>query len=82
MEGPPNSLDMNPIEHVWQALKAALHSQFPDIYAIHSGLERVCRNSRHVQCLLELGESNATYATRIILHGMRRGTQRGCFFLQ
>ena len=34
MDWPPNSPDMNPIEHVWRELKAKLHTQFPDTYAI------------------------------------------------
>jgi transposase len=40
-EWPPNSLDMNLIEHVWKALKAKLHARFPDTYALHGGPERV-----------------------------------------
>jgi len=30
MEWPPNSPNMNPIEHMWRVLKAALHKRFPD----------------------------------------------------
>jgi transposase len=32
---------MNPIEHIWKALKAKLHSRFPDTYALRGGPERV-----------------------------------------
>jgi len=41
MEWPPNSPDMNPIEHVWRALKAKLHSRFSDTHAIPGGPDRV-----------------------------------------
>jgi transposase len=41
IEWPPNSPDMNPIEHVWKALKAKLHARFPDTYALRGGPERV-----------------------------------------
>jgi transposase len=41
VEWPPNSPDMNPIEHVWKALKAKLHARFPDTYALRGGPERV-----------------------------------------
>jgi len=30
MEWPPNSPDMNPIEHLWGHLKLKLHRQYPD----------------------------------------------------
>ena len=41
MEWPPNSLDMNPIEHLWQTLKSKFHWRFPDIYCIRGGSEMV-----------------------------------------
>jgi len=41
LEWLPNSPDMNPIEHVWKALKAKLHSRFPDTFALRGGPERV-----------------------------------------
>ena len=30
MEWPPNSLDMNPIEHLWEHIKTELHRRYPD----------------------------------------------------
>ena len=41
MERPPNSPDMNPIEHIWRALKAALYARFPDTVAIRGGPDTV-----------------------------------------
>jgi hypothetical protein len=41
MEWPPNLPDMNPIEHIWRALKAALYAWFPDTVAIRGGPETV-----------------------------------------
>ena len=41
MEWHPNSPDMNPIEHIWRALKAKLYARFPDTYAIRGGPETV-----------------------------------------
>jgi transposase len=41
MEWPPNSPNMNPIEHIWRALKAALYARFPDTVAIPGGPETV-----------------------------------------
>ena len=42
MEWPPNSPDMNTIEHMWRVLKAALHKRFPDISTLWGGSEKVC----------------------------------------
>jgi len=41
VDWPPNSPDMNPIEHVWKALKAKLHFRFPDTYQLKGGPECV-----------------------------------------
>ena len=41
MEWPPNSPDMNPIEHMWRVLKAALHKRFPDTSTLRGGPEKV-----------------------------------------
>ena len=30
MEWPPNSPDMNPIEHIWDHIKRELHKRYPD----------------------------------------------------
>lgn len=41
MEWPPNSPDMNPIEHIWRVLKAALHKRYPDTNMLPGGPEKV-----------------------------------------
>ena len=33
---------MNPIEHMWRVLKAALHKCFPDTSTLRGGPEKVC----------------------------------------
>jgi transposase len=43
MDWPPNSPDMNPIEHVWPHLKAELHRQYPDTTHLPGGPEAVKR---------------------------------------
>ena len=42
MKWPPNSPDMNPIEHLWRVLKAALHKRFPDTSTLRGGPDKVC----------------------------------------
>ena len=34
---PPNSPDLNPIEHVWKLLKECLHRRFPNIHKTPGG---------------------------------------------
>jgi hypothetical protein len=41
MEWPPNSPYMNPIEHMWPVLKAALHKRYPDTSTLRGGPEKV-----------------------------------------
>ena len=38
---PPNSLDINPIEHCWKRLKEKLHQRFPKIKYTKDGPIRV-----------------------------------------
>jgi transposase len=54
MEWPPNSPDMNPIEHIWRVLKAALYARFPDTVAIRGGPETVRKElGRRLQIVWE-----------------------------
>jgi DDE superfamily endonuclease len=43
MEWPPNSPDMNPIEHLWHCLKTQLHKGFPDTPILRGGPETIKR---------------------------------------
>ena len=43
MKFPPNSPDMNPIEHIWAVLKKELHRRFPDTSNLPGGPEAVKR---------------------------------------
>jgi len=39
MEWPPNSPDMNPIEHIWEHVKRELHRQYPDTFSLSGSSE-------------------------------------------
>jgi hypothetical protein len=41
MEWPPNSPDMNPIEHMWLRLKNSLYRKYPDTKFVPGGPETV-----------------------------------------
>ena len=41
MEWPPNSPDLNPIEHCWKRVKEKLHQRFPNIHKTKGGPETV-----------------------------------------
>jgi hypothetical protein len=41
IDWPPHSPDMNPIEHIWRALKAILHRQHPNIHLLGSNREDI-----------------------------------------
>jgi len=43
MEWPPNSTDLNLIEHCWKTLKEKLHQRFPNINNTKAGLDIVKR---------------------------------------
>jgi len=43
MEWPPNSTDLNPIEHCWKRLKEKLHQRFPNIHKMKRGPDTVRR---------------------------------------
>jgi hypothetical protein len=42
IDWPAHSPDMNPIEHVWKALKAILHRQHPEIHLLKDNREDIC----------------------------------------
>jgi len=41
MEWPPNSPDLNPIEHCWKRVKEKLHQCFPNIHKTKGGPDTV-----------------------------------------
>ena len=41
IDWPPYSLDINPIEHMWRALKAILHWQHPNIHLLGKNREDI-----------------------------------------
>jgi len=43
MEWPPNSPDMNPIEHLWAHLKLELHRRYPDTKHLHGSPDAIKR---------------------------------------
>jgi transposase len=43
MEWPPNSPDMNPIEHLWSHIKLELHHRYPDTKTLPGHPETVKR---------------------------------------
>jgi len=43
MEWPPNTLDLNPIEHYWKRLKEKVLQRFPNIYKTKGGPDTVRR---------------------------------------
>jgi len=43
MEWPPNSPDLNPIEHCWKRLKEKLHQCFPNIHKAKGGPDTIRR---------------------------------------
>ena len=44
MEWPPNSPDLNPIEHCWKRVKEKLHQRFPNIHKTKGGPDTIRRH--------------------------------------
>jgi hypothetical protein len=41
LEYPPYSPDLNPIKHVWKAMKAILHRDFPDLHLLKNNAANI-----------------------------------------
>jgi len=58
MEWPPNSPDMNPIEHLWAHLKLKLHQRYPDTRCLQGSPDAIrwILRERLMEIWWEIGE--------------------------